>query len=139
MEQDEQQIFETLPRVPQSESPQKMMWLYLSQQLPIAGGWGYGKDDAVVITTDNPMEGVGLEYVFAEQRAKFEVLELDNLHPQTEHYFESYRSLQQSLRFFDDIPYDVIEGEVTVTDDDGLVTIYRTECWFNIKQFFGKY
>ena len=39
----------------------------------------------------------------------------------------------------DGTPYDVIEGEVTVLDDDVNATKYRTECWFNIKSFFGKH
>lgn len=38
-------------------------------------GWGYGKEDALVMDTDNSMDGIHNEYVFAEYRSKVEVHE----------------------------------------------------------------
>ena len=137
MKQDEHT--NALPQMNGDVPPKFMMKFFMGEDIPIDGGWGYSKDDAVIITTDNSFEGVQLEYEFAEQRAQLDVMELDELYPDKNHYFESYRPLLQSLKEIDGVPYDVIEAEVTVSDDDDNETTYRTECWFNIAQFFGKY
>lgn len=39
-------------------------------------GWGYGKEDALIMDTDNSMDGIHNEYVFAEYRSKVEVHEV---------------------------------------------------------------
>ncbi|MBP5688404.1 MAG: hypothetical protein J6X22_07170 [Muribaculaceae bacterium] len=141
MKQEEKQNLETLPQVSGQRPVKLLMSLYLGDDLPISdnSGWGYGKDDAVVIATENPMEGVGFEYQFVEQRAQLEVLELDELHPEKNHYFESFRRLRQSIKIIGDVHYDIIEAEVTVTDDDDNETKYRTQCWFNVDKLFEGY
>ena len=96
-------------------------------------------DDAVVFTSDDAMECIGLEYEIAKMRSSQQVYALNDQHPEKDLYFESFHPLKQSLMEIDGTPYDVIEGEVTVLDDDVNATKYRTECWFNIKSFFGKH
>lgn len=53
----------------------------LSRELPIKGGWGYTKEDAIIIdkndhTVDSkvPFDGVGLEYIIAEKRIYEELI-----------------------------------------------------------------
>ena len=142
MKKNEENVVTPLPHVEEKGSIKLRMSLFYDydfDQLPIEGGWGYGKDDAVVFTSDDAMECIGLEYEIAEMRSRFEVNALDDQHPEKDLYFESFHPLKQSLMEIDGTPYDVIEGEVTVLDDDDNATKYRTECWFNIKCFFGKH
>ena len=122
-----------MPHVDNDVPAKLLMSFYLGKALPIDGGWGYGKDDAVVITTDDPGEGVQLEYEFAEERARHESLEFENL------YYEDFQCLRQSVRVIDDIHYDVLEAEVTMSDDDDKETKFRTECWFNVEKLFESY
>src|SRR5262245_1324602 len=53
----------------------------LDGELPIRGGWGYTREDAVVIDAQDPVvpknlpfDGVGLEYVFVEKRIHEEMI-----------------------------------------------------------------
>ena len=138
----EENAVPTLPQAKQERSIKLIMSIfsdYEPNELPIEGGWGYGKDDAVVFTSDDSMECIGLEYEIAAMRSRFEVDALDDQHPEKNFYFKSFQRLRQSLMEIRKTPYDVIEGEVTVIDDDDNETKYRTECWFNIKSFFEKY
>ena len=142
MKKNEENATPTLPQANPEGSIKLRMSLFYDydfDQLPIEGGWGYGKDDAVVFTSDDSMECIGLEYEIAAMRSRFEVDALDDQHPEKNFYFKSFQRMRQSLVEIDKTNYDVIEGEVTVLDDDDNETIYRTECWFNIKSFFGKY
>ena len=142
MKKNEENVVNPLPHVEEKGSIKLRMSLFYDydfDQLPIEGGWGYGKDDAVVFTSDDAMECIGLEYEIAKMRASQQVYALNDQHPEKDLYFESFHPLKQSLMEIDGIPYDVIEGEVTVLDDDVNATKYRTECWFNIKSFFGKH
>ena len=142
MKKNEENVVNPLPHVQEKGSIKLRMSLFYDydfDQLPIEGGWGYGKDDAVVFTSDDAMECIGLEYEIAKMRASQQVYALNDQHPEKDLYFESFHPLKQSLMEIDGTPYDVIEGEVTVLDDDVNATKYRTECWFNIKSFFGKH
>ncbi|MBQ1610811.1 MAG: hypothetical protein II087_02845 [Muribaculaceae bacterium] len=142
MKKNEENVVNPLPHVEEKGSIKLRMSLFYDydfDQLPIEGGWGYGKDDAVVFTSDDAMECIGLEYEIAKMRASQQVYALNDQHPEKDLYFESFHPLKQSLMEIDGTPYDVIEGEVTVLDDDVNATKYRTECWFNIKSFFGKH
>ena len=133
MEKEAQNDTKMMPHVDNDVPAKVLMSFYLEGDLPIDGGWGYGKDDAVVITTDNPAEGVHLEYEFTEQRAQLEALKIEGC------YYDSFQSLRQSVRIIDKIHYDVIEAEVTMCDDDDNETKYRTECWFNVEKLFESY
>ena len=39
-------------------------------------GWGYNKEDALIMECENSREGIHNEYVFAEARSKIEVQEV---------------------------------------------------------------
>ena len=54
-------------------------------------GWGYGKDDALIMAVDNSMEGIHNEYVFAEFRSKVEVHEVMKM------YFDHFERCNQRL------------------------------------------
>ena len=50
-------------------------------ELPISGGWGYTKEDALVIDMNDPIvdknvpfNGIGLEYTFAQHRTYLELI-----------------------------------------------------------------
>lgn len=50
-------------------------------ELPIWGGWGYTREDAVIIDRDDPIvspdrpfDGVGIEHVFVEKRIYEELI-----------------------------------------------------------------
>ncbi len=124
----------TLPHM--SDEIPAMIYMTLALgEAPISGGWGYTRDDAVVIETDDPMKGVAFEYDFIEHRTHLEVAEIDG-----DCYIGEFKRLQQSLEFHDDVPYDVVTCCVTlVNDDDETIGEHTVQCWFNIKQFFGNY
>ncbi|MBQ9772074.1 MAG: hypothetical protein IJW23_09660 [Lentisphaeria bacterium] len=137
------------------------------KECKFTGGWGYDKENAVVITETDPSEGVSLEYEFIEQRAYEELIF-------SRQNGEEYRGIHlgspsQSLHDINGVPHDHIEMEVTALplkaweelradilahngyeDDEAgkarlqerIETVkitYKTECWFNISEFFGKY
>ena len=56
-----------------------------------SSGWGYTKEDALVVDTDNPNLGVHSEYAFAEFRSRIEVDEKLNA------VFECFRRVRQKL------------------------------------------
>ena len=130
----EEKNVNTLPHL-STDVPTRFMMLLPLGDLPISGGWGYSREDAVVIETDDPMEGVSLEYKFIEQRTRFEVCELED-----EYYLEHYERERQALVFHDEVPYDIITYKVTIGNfEDDSTTEHIVQCWFNIAQFFGKY
>ena len=128
-----------------------------------SSGWGYTKEDALVIDTDNPNLGVHNEYVFAEFRSRIEVQEKLNA------VFDCFVRGRQLLMEFGSNHYDVLEFKVYYftfedfeflkndfeshnkyeNDDAGLkrhnqlrferIKYYSSECWININSFFGKY
>lgn len=72
------------PRITSVESPRALIALHfpsMSAELPISGGWGYTKEDAVVIDRDDPtvlgpefFDGVAIEYIFVEKRIYEEMI-----------------------------------------------------------------
>lgn len=128
-----------------------------------SSGWGYTKEDALVVDTDNPNLGVHSEYVFAELRSRIEVRDLLNA------AFEGFKRGVQRLMEFGSSHYDVLEFKVFYftkedfeflkndfeshnnyeNDKAGLerhnqlrlerIKYYSSECWINIDSFFGKY
>ncbi|MBR3710495.1 MAG: hypothetical protein IKM99_05980 [Bacteroidales bacterium] len=126
-------------------------------------GWGYGKEDALIMDTDNSMDGIHNEYVFAEYRSKIEV------HKVLKMYYAGFERCGQ--RLVTDGPnqhYDVVSFKVYLfaeedwvflkkdyeshngykDDEAGLerhtqlrndrIKYYTSECWINIDSFFGK-
>lgn len=128
-----------------------------------ASGWGYTKENALVITTDNPELGVHSEYVFAELRSRIEVRDA------LQAVFDGFQRGIQRLMEYGDSHYDVLSFKVyyfTIEDWEYLkndfeshnnyendkaglekhnqlrlekIKYYSSECWINIDSFFGKY
>jgi len=109
------------PRIKSAETPREKIatdFKSTQSELPISGGWGYSKEDAVVIdknestvSGDMPFDGVGIEYVFVEKRIYEELIVF---RPKEDRYFgiEWNLLLQKSVRD-DNKSYDVLSFEVT--------------------------
>tara|TARA_B100001093_G_C26711588_1_gene963660 strand:+ start:687 stop:1214 length:528 start_codon:yes stop_codon:yes gene_type:complete len=89
--------------------------------LPISGGWGYSKDDCVVIDKKDPIvdqrlpfNGVEIEYVFAEKRIYAELIVLRR--------GEKFSGIkwdlsEQRLEFIDNKRFDILNFRVTAFPD----------------------
>lgn len=164
-----------VPRIRLEETPRETITDYCvskSGELPISGGWGYTKEDAVVIDKDDPVvlkgipfDGVGIEYIFVEERIYEELNRYES--EDGKYSVVGWNLLEQSLIFDDDRKYDVLSYEVTAipeSDWDSLNTewecntglqtsesemkahiekrniktiCYSNECWFDITSFYG--
>ncbi len=72
------------PRIRSAEAPKEIIaedFKSLEEKLPISGGWGYSKEDAVIIDKNDPVvpkgmpfDGVGIEYIFVEKRIYEELI-----------------------------------------------------------------
>jgi len=90
----------------------------LGGELPIRGGWGYSREDAVVIDKDDPVvskgipfDGVGIEYIFVEKRIYEELIIFQ---PKGSGYSGiEWNLLEQRLISYEDRSYDVLSFEVT--------------------------
>lgn len=133
--------------------------------LPIRGGWGYSKEDAVIIDGGRS-EGLGIEKVFVEKRIYEELIVCRDMR---ERYSGiSWNIMLQSLQNHGGRPFDVLRVEVTALPDkdwqelkaewDGpngsaspdfdveahrnkrqsRTVRYETDYWFDITSFFGK-
>lgn len=125
-------------------------------------GWGYNKEDALQMATDNSMEGIHNEYVFAEFRSKIEVQEDLKMYYA---YIErcGQRLVSGAIHRYDVISFKVYlftEEDWTFLKDDyeshnnyqndeaGLkahtelrnqrIKYYTSECWINIDEFYGR-
>jgi hypothetical protein len=90
----------------------------LQGKLPIRGGWGYSKEDAVTIDRDDacvepkmPFDGVGLEYLFVEKRIYEELIIFRR--PGEKFAGIEWQLIRQSLVPSGDRTYDCLEFEVT--------------------------
>lgn len=125
-------------------------------------GWGYKKEDALIMACENSMEGIHNEYVFAKVRSKIEVEDVLKM------YMGGFERCGQRLVF--DGPnhnYDVISFKVYLfseedwnflkndyeshneykDDEAGLrmhtqlrnqrIKYYTSECWINIDAFLS--
>ena len=67
------------PIIRSQETPRQIIfenYKSLNGELPITGGWGYAKDDAVIIDKNDPVvpeglpfDGVDIEYIFVEKES----------------------------------------------------------------------
>jgi hypothetical protein len=72
------------PIIRSQETPRQIIfenYKSLNGELPITGGWGYAKDDAVIIDKNDPVvpeglpfDGVDIEYIFVEKRIYEELI-----------------------------------------------------------------
>ena len=104
-----------------NEAPRQIIfedYKSLDGELPITGGWGYTKDDAVIIDKNGPVVpkgvpfyGVGIEYIFVEKRIYEELIIFRLL---GEPYAGiRWELIEQRLESHDGRDYDVLNYEVT--------------------------
>jgi hypothetical protein len=157
------------PIIRSQETPRQIIFedYKLNGELPITGGWGYTKDDAVIINKNDttvqkglPFDGVGIEYIFIEKRIYEELIIFSLL---GEPYAGiGWKQLEQKLEHHNGKDYDILTYEVTAfsksdfhelkedlenKDYSGLAAYeekrnkkkisYKTEYWFDITSFFG--
>ena len=96
--------------------------------LPIKGGWGFTKEDAVVIDKNDPIvnpaipfNGVGIEYLFVEKRIYEELI----IVPPAGEKFSgiTWDLIQQSLVSDGDRKFDFLEYDVRAFHDQDWETL----------------
>lgn len=94
----------------------------LGGELPIRGGWGYTKEDAVIIDKNDPVvpkglpfDGHTIEYIFVEKRIYEELI----IFQPEEHRCSGieWQLVQQQLQEIDARTYDVLTFAVTAFPD----------------------
>jgi len=108
------------PIIRSQEAPRQIIFedYKLNGELPITGGWGYTKDDAVIIDKNDPVvpeglpfDGVGIEYIFVEKRIYDELIIFRVL---GEPYAGiDWEQIEQRLESHDGRHYDILSYEVT--------------------------
>lgn len=126
--------------------------------LPIQGGWGYDMESACIIETsddpDLPLDGVDVEYAFAEHRLYEELMFMRPLDDKG--YKDiSLQLLSQALRREGSRYYDVLTFQVSARPEEwpdpfrpandagkrhpAPLHIGEREFWFDITSFYGNY
>lgn len=111
----------------------------ISEDLPIAGGWGYTKDAAIIIDKNDPVvrrnfpfDYVGLEYLIVEKRI-FE--ELIIFRPKGCQFFNiRWECLESSLKYDNGRSFDYLIFNVVANfekDPDNLYS-FKAVYWFDI-------
>lgn len=132
----EEKFFDTLALLPLTLSPRDMLRETLGD-LPISGGWGYGPDDAIIVEDDDAMESAASDYDIIKQRT---VLEIKDMVGEREFEIKGFHDIRQQQYLVNGVYYDVIECKIDVKwKDNGNISTYDKECWFNITQPFGKH
>jgi hypothetical protein len=114
------------PRLPAdlSASPRQLIEQHFPSvgTIPISGGWGYGKDDCVVINKDDPtvskvmpFDGVSVEYVFAEKRIYEELIIFQG--EGNKYSGIEWNLIKQSLKGAADRHFDYLTFNVTALPD----------------------
>lgn len=115
----------------------------MGSELPITGGWGYSKEDAIVIDKNDssvnpafPFNGVGIEYQIAEKRIYIETIVA---RPEHDKYSGvNWKPNKQRLVHDNDKQYDYISFHVTALpkiDFEFLKSEYETEMKNGILNF----
>jgi len=126
--------------------------------LPIRGGWGYDMETTCIIENsddpDFPLDGVDVEYAFAEHRLYEELMfmrPLDDDGYQDVNFTRTRQMLlQEGDRYFDVLTFQVSarvpEWTNPFSPSSGSVKRRRAprhtgerEFWFDITSFYGKY
>jgi hypothetical protein len=109
------------PIISSKETPRQIIfedYKSLNGELPISGGWGYTKNDAVIIDKNDPVvskgipfDGVSIEYIFVEKRIYEELIICRRL---GEAYAGiEWKQIEQHVESHDGKHYDVLSYEVT--------------------------
>lgn len=149
------------------ESPKEVLTKdFPTKQWPISGGWGYDQNHAVVIKLDKEDQGVPFERYFMRFRINEEINASQPV--KEIYSGIDFQVDKQMLINKDGKAYDLLEGQVIACtnadfnflkkdweshngykgDINGYIkhrlmykskTItYKTRCWFDISQYFGK-
>ena len=113
------------PSIRSVETPREIIaadFKSIPKELPISGGWGYSKEDAVVIDKYDPVvpkgmpfDGVGIEYIFVEKRIYEELIIFQ---PEGSRYSGiKWNLLKQQTINDGNKQYDVLSFEVTAIPD----------------------
>lgn len=113
------------PKIRSEETPREIIaadFKSLRDELPISGGWGYSKEDAVVIDKNDPVvpkglpfDGIGIEYVFVEKRIYEELI---IFRPDDSKFAGiEWKLIEQRLVSDDDRKFDVLSFDVTAIPD----------------------
>lgn len=113
----------------------------ISSELPIHGGWGYTRDEAIVIdkndpaNTSNIFDGVGIEYLIVQQRIHEELI---IFRPKEDKYLgitwklRNQEIIRENELVFDHLVFNVkANHEVT-----GEPIEYEADYWFEISSFY---
>lgn len=92
----------------------------LGGELPIKGGWGYSKEDAIIIDSNDevvekgiPFDGIGLEHLIVKKRLLEELIIFKSDEDKTSFSNIQHKVVKQSLLFEDNnrkIDHLVVEG-----------------------------
>jgi hypothetical protein len=115
----------TICQINSIETPREILatdFPSLGGELPIHGGWGYSREDAVIIDKDDPVvprdapfDGVGLEYFFVEKRIYEELIVFQ---PTDKRYSGiEWKPIEQRLMDTDGRWYDILTFEITALPD----------------------
>lgn len=112
------------PHIRSEESPRQIIAADFKSlgEIPVAGGWGYTLDDAVIIDKNDPIvpkgipfDGVGLEYAFVEKRLYEELIVV---RPKNKRYSGiRWNLLQQKTTSQNGRTYDFLTFQVTALPD----------------------
>ena len=113
------------PIIRSAETPREIIaadFKSLREELPISGGWGYTKEDAVVIDRNDPVvskgmpfDGVEIEYIFVEKRIYEELI---IFRPKDDKYSGiEWNLLKQKCTSDNGKKYDVLSFEVKAIPD----------------------
>ena len=120
------------------ETPLEILEVLTKRQWPVSGGWGYSREDAVVIELDDEREGVHLEYQFLEARCYLEAMKCASKGVKLE-VLQIDRKMQKLVFGEGGKSYDRLTMEVTAAQDGEKEVKYEVVGWFDISRFFGNY
>ncbi len=128
------------------KSPKETINMHFNHFLPIKGGWGYSKEDAVIIDKNDPsiisseiFNGVKYEYEFVEKRIYEELI--ISRSPSEQYTEITWKLIKQTLITDKNNSYDYLLFKVNalLLNDWNKKITYESEFWFDISSFFGNY
>ena len=118
------------------DTPLEILEVLTKRRWPVSGGWGYSREDAVVIELDDEREGVHLEYQFLEARCYLEAMKSASKGVKLE-VLDIDRKIQKLVFGEGGKSYDKLTMEVTAAQDGEKEVKYEVVGWFDISKFFG--
>jgi hypothetical protein len=158
-----------IPHINSKETPRQIIANDFKSvgELPIKGGWGYSRKDAVIIDKNDPIvsnilpfDGAGIEYIFVQKRIYEELI---IFRPKDDRFSGiEWRLQKQILMPFNNMYYDVLTFNVTAFSDNDWEVLtrildesngnesldfdkeremrqiyYVSEYWFDISSFYS--